>query len=59
MKITKALTAGIATEKESRTVKNVIAAVGIGAALITTPVVAAQTASADPGQNCKTEWNTM
>ena len=39
--------------------KNVIAAAGIGAALITTPVVAAETASADPGQNCKSEWNTM
>ena len=39
--------------------KNVIAAAGIGAALITTPVVAAETASADPGQNCRTEWNTM
>jgi hypothetical protein len=39
--------------------RNVIAAAGIGAALITTPVVAAETASADLGQNCKTEWNTM
>jgi hypothetical protein len=39
--------------------KNVVAAAGIGAALITTPVVAAETASADPGQNCRTEWNTM
>jgi hypothetical protein len=39
--------------------KKVLAAAGIGAALITTPVVVAETASADPGQNCRSEWNTM
>ena len=39
--------------------KNVVAGAGIGAALITTPVLAAETASANPGQNCTTQWNTM
>jgi hypothetical protein len=29
------------------------------AALVTIPVVAADTASANPGQNCTTQWNTM
>ena len=39
--------------------KKVMAAAGIGAALIATPVVVAETASADPGQHCETKWNTM
>ena len=39
--------------------RNLITVVGIGTALITTPLVAAEIASADPGQNCRTEWNTM
>ena len=37
----------------------VVAAAGIGVALIVAPLVAAKTASADPGQNCTSEWNTM
>jgi hypothetical protein len=40
-------------------VKNLVVSAGIGAALITTPVLAAETASANPGQNCTTQWNTM
>ncbi|MCV7260780.1 hypothetical protein [Mycobacterium shimoidei] len=40
-------------------IRNVITVVGIVAAATATPMVAAAPASADPGQNCRTEWNTM
>jgi len=39
--------------------KMIVGGLAVAAALVSTTVVAAETASADPGQNCKTEWNTM
>ena len=42
-----------------RGMKNIIGAAGVGVALIATPLVTAETASADPGQNCTSQWNTM
>ncbi|MEI7715452.1 MAG: hypothetical protein WCI78_05095 [Mycobacterium sp.] len=38
--------------------KNLLAAAGIAAAFTITPAVAG-TASADPGQGCFTQWNTL
>lgn len=39
--------------------KHVIVAAGIGLSLFGITTGVAQTASADPGQNCTSEWNTM
>jgi hypothetical protein len=36
-----------------------LAAAGISASFIAFPLVEIQTVSADPGQNCTSQWNTM
>jgi hypothetical protein len=39
--------------------RKIIAATGVGIVLIAAPVVVTGAASANPGQNCTSQWNTM